>query len=422
MNQETVLIVEDDELIRAFLRDRVARTLGYNVLEAADGQAGLNLAVEQRPDVLLLDLGLPDLSGLEMLRRLHRRQLQIPAIILTAYGSADNILTAFRLGAREFLQKPIGVDEVPAALERVLNEARLRREKEQLTEALRKANLRLQQQVHNWEAINNIAQALTSTLKENVIFRRVLENVNRILQVEVSSLVLVDPKSGGLRFSTTLHGDGQATAPEHSAVELEMGEGIVGWVAQHKQPLMVPDVDHDPRFYAEMARWGDFRIRSVLCVPLLAKSKVIGVLEVSNKLTGPERPRFTQEDQVLLTTLGSWVVVAIENARLNRLTQKHAAANTLQQAVTAMAHHINNRTMTFSLILDDLEALPVSGDRFGVMSPEEKITMINRAARNYIRDISNIVRAMDKMQEVRTVRYAEGLEMLDLAGDLDTSD
>jgi DNA-binding response OmpR family regulator len=415
MNQETVLIVEDDPLIRDFLRERVARTLGYRVLEAGDGQRGLALATTQAPDVILLDLGLPDLSGLDMLRRMRRHNIDIPSIILTAHGSADNILTAFRLGAREFLQKPIGVDEVPSAIEKVLNEARLRREKEQLTEALREANLRLQQQVRNWRAINNIAQALTSTLEEKVIFRRVLENVNRILQVEVSSLVLVDRETGGLHVSTTLYGDGRANKPRLSDVELDMGEGIAGWVAAHKQPLIVPDVDHDPRFYAEMERWLDVRIRSVLCVPLLAKSRVIGVLEVSNKLVGPDRPRFTQEDLELLTTLGSWVVVAIENARLNRITQRTAATTTLQQAVTAMAHHINNRTMTFSLILDDLENVPVSGNRFGVISSGEKAALIARSARNFIRDISDIVKAMDEVREVRTVHYAENLDMLDLA-------
>jgi two-component system NtrC family sensor kinase len=184
MSQETVLVVEGDDEIRAFLCDSILRPAGYRVLTATDGQEGLERALTDKPDLLLLDLTMPLLSGLDMpllsgldiLSTLEQRDCHIPTIVLTAYGSEETILKAFRLGAKDFLQKPFSATKVLAAIEKALTEARLRREKEHLTLSLMRANRRLQRQVHNWVALNDIAQAVVSTLEESEIFRRVMEN------------------------------------------------------------------------------------------------------------------------------------------------------------------------------------------------------------------------------------------------------
>jgi DNA-binding response OmpR family regulator len=400
MRRVTVLIIEDDNETRGFLRDTVLKPVGYRVLTSTDGEEGLKRALTDSPDLILLDLTLPRLPGLALLSQLRAQQRHIPAIVLTAHSSDQAILEAFRLGAKDLLQKPFKVADVRSAVENALAEEHLRKDKESLTQALAQANQRLQQQVHNWMALNEIAQAITSTLDEPEVFRRVMENVNRILQVEAGSLLLIDQKTGELEFKVTLKGD----TARYSSFRRELGEGITGWVAEHGEPLLIPDV-------CQVFEIGAPGCLSILCVPLKIKEQVIGVIEVTNKQTEPEGAPFTQEDQDLLTTLASWVAVAVENAELNRATQKTAATNALRQTVTTLAHHINNQLMAFSLDLDGLEDSLESEDAVD----QEDVNTIVASARRCIHEISAVVKALDRLVEIRTKPYVGTEEMIDIA-------
>ena len=399
MNQATVLIAEDDDETRSFLRDVVLEPAGYCVLTATDGQEGLRQALAHRPDLMLLDLMLPRLSGLALLSQLRQHNCHIPTIVLTGYSSEKTILKAFRLGAKDFLQKPFGVDQVQSAIENVLAEERLRQEKENLTQALAQANQRLQRQVQNWVALNDIAQAITSTLEESEVFRRVMENVNRILQVEAGSLLLLNQQTGELEFKVTLQGD----VAHSSSFRREPGEGIAGWVAQHGKPLLIPDVRLAPHFSPQGCR-------SILCVPLKVEEQIIGVIEVVNKKADPEGTVFTQEDLDLLTTLASWVVVAVENAGLNRATRNTAATTALRQTVTTLAHHINNQLMAFSLDLDSME----ESMKAGWPIDQEAVSAIVVSAHRCVQEISAVVKALDRLVEIRTKPYVGTEEMIDI--------
>jgi two-component system NtrC family sensor kinase len=402
MNEKTILVIEDDFRIQEFLCNAVLTPAGYDVLTASDGQEGLERALAERPDVILLDLMLPRLSGLNVMSILQKQNCHIPTIVLTAYSSEQEILKAFRLGAKDFLQKPFTVEDVWAAIEKALAEERLRQERENLTQALAQANQRLQQQVQNWATLNDIARAISATLEEPEVFRRVVQNVTRILQIEACSLLLVDQKTGELEFAITLKGD-QA---RYSAFRLKAGQGIAGWVAKHGEPLLIPDVTKDSRFYAQVDQSTGFESRSILCAPLKAKGRVIGVLEAINKHGQEEDARFTEEDLEMLTALASWVAVAVENARLNRATRDMAAAAALKQTVTAMAHHINNRLTAFSLELDGLE--------IGGVVDQQAVSTIIASARRSIQEVSAVIKALDRLEEIHTIPYVGEAEMIDI--------
>lgn len=402
MTQKTVLVIEDDPDTQALLQKDLLEPAGYRVLTATDGRQGLEQALSAEPDVIVLDLMLPRLSGLALLELLRQQDCHVPVIVLSAYGSERSILKAFRLGATNFLQKPLGVDRVAEAVEKALAEEELRREKDNLTQALAQANQRLQQQVQNWATLNEIAQVISSTLEEPEIFRRVVQNITRILQVEACSLLLRDRETNELEFTVTLAGK-EAT---FSSYRIKSGQGIAGWVAEHGEPLLVPDVREDPRFYDQIDRDTGFESHSILCVPLKTRDQVIGVLEAINKQGDPDEAKFTEEDLELLTALASWAAIAVENAWLNRATKQMAAATALKQTVTALAHHINNRLMAFSLELDGLEAQD--------LVDQEAVRAVTASARRSIREVSAVVKALDHMEEIRTVPYAGASEMLDI--------
>lgn len=118
MNNVKVLIVDDEDSIRRFLR--VALTSqSYAVLEAASGYDALAIAATHKPDLVILDLGLPDIDGIEV-TRLLREWTQIPIIILSVRGSENDKVAALDVGADDYLTKPFGVGELLARLRAAL--------------------------------------------------------------------------------------------------------------------------------------------------------------------------------------------------------------------------------------------------------------------------------------------------------------
>lgn len=116
-----ILIIEDESPIRRFLRAALADE-GYRFNEAETGKEGLKLAVSQPPDLVVLDLGLPDVDGLEVVRQL-RDWSSVPVIILSARGKENDKVQALDAGADDYLTKPFGVGELLARIRVALRHA-----------------------------------------------------------------------------------------------------------------------------------------------------------------------------------------------------------------------------------------------------------------------------------------------------------
>jgi two-component system, OmpR family, KDP operon response regulator KdpE len=117
----TLLIIEDEASIRHFLRATLA-SQGYGVLEAATAAEGMQRAASERPALILLDLGLPDLDGLEVTKRL-RTWTSLPIVVLSARGQERDKVAALDAGADDYLTKPFGVDELLARIRVALRHA-----------------------------------------------------------------------------------------------------------------------------------------------------------------------------------------------------------------------------------------------------------------------------------------------------------
>jgi two-component system KDP operon response regulator KdpE len=113
-NERTILIVEDELPIRRFLRSSLQEN-GFRVIEAADGRSALESAVARKPDMVLLDLMLPDMDGIDVLKRL-RQWTAAPVIILSARGQEDDKISGLDAGADDYLTKPFGVAELLARM------------------------------------------------------------------------------------------------------------------------------------------------------------------------------------------------------------------------------------------------------------------------------------------------------------------
>jgi len=100
-----VLVIDDDELLLSLMQN-ILQIEGYTILSTADGPRGISLFKEERPDVVLLDIGLPSMNGLEVLRKIRSFDDKAKVIVVTGHGSAESVEVAYRSGAWDFVQKP----------------------------------------------------------------------------------------------------------------------------------------------------------------------------------------------------------------------------------------------------------------------------------------------------------------------------
>jgi two-component system, OmpR family, KDP operon response regulator KdpE len=113
-----ILVVDDEPPIRKLLRMGLS-TQGYGVLEASNGKSALEL-LEQKPDLVILDLGLPDIQGLELLRKIRERIEGIPIVVLSSREDEGGKVQALDLGADDYVTKPFGMDELLARMRAAL--------------------------------------------------------------------------------------------------------------------------------------------------------------------------------------------------------------------------------------------------------------------------------------------------------------
>jgi len=156
MANETILVVDDSREIVRILKEHMLTPLGYQVIHGADGRQGLDLAVESQPDLILLDMNMPHMTGMEMLQALRQTDCVAPVIFMTMHGSESVAVEAFRLGVRNYLMKPFTAREIQQAVDDALRATRLAREKEALersiieTETVRQTTVTLAHYINNY--------------------------------------------------------------------------------------------------------------------------------------------------------------------------------------------------------------------------------------------------------------------------------
>lgn len=159
-------------------------------------------------------------------------------------------------------------------------------------------------------------QEITLSLGQHIdnvtlVLRRIIEAAAETLQAEASALLLVDEETGELVFDR-VHKGGGNDLRQH---RLAPSEGIAGWVATHGEPLIVNDVAQETRFASRIDDETGFHTRSILCAPLWARGRVIGVLEVLNRRDGQP---FDEDNLRLTQAFCASAAIALDNARLYR--------------------------------------------------------------------------------------------------------
>ncbi len=137
-NTRSILIVDDEASMRKNISDLLS-PLGYQILEAGNGDAGMMMFVQKKPDIIILDINLPGKNGLEVLKEIRKISVETPVIVFTAFGTSERAIEAMKIGAFDYLEKPFELDEFVLTVERAFEYQKLLTEVRQLRSMVKDA-------------------------------------------------------------------------------------------------------------------------------------------------------------------------------------------------------------------------------------------------------------------------------------------
>ena len=296
MSEATVLIIDDSNELRSLLESLLPYS-GYQAISACTGQEGLSLALTMHPDVILLDLELPDTTGLQVLEALNRHRLTIPTIMITGYGSEGVAARALRLGALSYLIKPFTSEEVLSSLERALTVKRLRLEKAQLSTLL-------EAYTHHFQTLSAVGRALIGDLGQDQFLQRIVEAGQYVTKADRCQLSLLDAAPAQFRVVVAR---GKGCSIGHCFSSLT-GDERLRAVIEEGAPVRL---EASPGS-ALALQTGD-TARAVLQVPLRTRAQIVGLLSVDRQGSGADP--FGKHDEQMLAILADYVVLALEKNR-----------------------------------------------------------------------------------------------------------
>ncbi len=303
---QRVLVVDDEKVIREILSDFLSME-GFVVKTVEDGIEALSELEQRSYNLVITDLKMPRMGGIELLEQINQRQQSLLTVIMTGFGTIETAIEAMKKGAYDYILKPFKVEEVIHIVQRGLEKQRLQRENIQLREAL---------------SIYTMSETLTKTLSLDTILDIIVNTVLEETAADVATLVLMNPSSGNfeerLRRSQAESKDGDDTE-ELNFVEI---------LEHYREDL--PILYHGTRANRFFNRFpGGKQLASFISVPLKIRLEIIGMLNICSFTRGH---KFAEGQRKMLSILADRASSAIDNARLFENLQ-----STFQQTIQGFA-------------------------------------------------------------------------------------
>ncbi len=214
--------------------------------------------------------------------------------------------------------------------------------------------------------LHDVAKALTSSLNLDSVLQTIMEKVAAYFKPDTWSLLMVDDEHRELYFAIAVG----AAADALKSVRLRIGEGIAGWVAKYGEALIVPDVSKDERFAPRIDEITNWKTRSILCVPLASKSRILGVIQLINV----EMSTFGADQFMLLQALADYAAIAVDNAhaveKIQELTITDDCtglynARHLYNTIESEVYRSTRFGYEFSVLFLDLDHFKLVNDNYG---------------------------------------------------------
>ncbi len=288
-----ILVVDDEKVIRDILADFLTEE-GYVVHTVEDGAQALEELHHRSYNLVLSDLKMPNLSGLELIQKISEESIPVLTVIMTGFGTVETAIEAMKRGAYDYVLKPFKVDEVIHIVQRGLDRQRLQHENIRLKDAL---------------SIYKISEAIATSLSVEKVLDLVLDATIDAVDADVVSLLLEDPKQAG-RFVEQMRKVSERAAPGVEAPPLNLAEALP--LFREDRPLLVHG-NRSYQFLESPPRDIDRHLVSLCSIPLKLNGRIIGMLNAYSYTRGN---KFSEGQRKMLYVLASRAAVSIENARL----------------------------------------------------------------------------------------------------------
>jgi PAS domain S-box-containing protein len=290
-----ILVVDDNADNRLLLASQL-KMRHYQVIQADDGLAGLEMAALEQPDLILLDVMMPGIDGFSVCARLKENPVTstIPVVMVTALREVEYRIRGIEAGADEFLSRPHHREELLIRVRALIQ--------------LKRARHRLEEERNRLQLLYDVSRAITAQLDLEQMMVEIITHTQSAVGAAKGTLLLLDGSSN-VTHKFSIRAGGRAETTRHARPEI-IRHGLAGWLVRHNRAEIIADISKDKRW---ISLPGDEEpCGAVIGVPLSRKDEGIGVL----LLTHPETNYFMREHLALLTTIGAQVTAAIENAYL----------------------------------------------------------------------------------------------------------
>lgn len=284
-----VLVVDDER----FFREAISEVLSahdYPCVVCEDGEGALKLAVGDDFAVAVLDIRLPGIDGIEVLRQLRIAQPDLRVIMLSASTDQELVLEALRLGACDYLAKPLHDEELILAVRRAAATHRVARDWSNLRN-------RLDEVVDSMEDLAKDAAAATPEERLPVLYEAAVRSVSKVLRAEKTSLLLLNHDESRLDVVAAC---GRSLEPGQMD-SVMVGDGIAGRALEDSTPIVVADIRTESHFAADLAP-DRYSSNSFVVVPIEIPGRQLGVLCATDRKAGGE---FGSEDLSLLRLISA---------------------------------------------------------------------------------------------------------------------
>jgi diguanylate cyclase (GGDEF)-like protein len=271
--------------------------------------------------------------------------------------------------------------------------ARMRRERTPPAPADGDTVAELARTAHRLAILTDIVKTANSILEPRKVIELIMAKVQELIPCEAWSMLMVDEEKQELSFELALGEKGG----DVSTFRIKVGEGIAGWVAQTGKPTIVNDTRRDPRFAGKFDDKTQFQTRSILCAPLISRGRIIGVVEIINKLEGD----FSQGDLEMLLTLVEPCAIALENAILFQKTEQLTITDDLTRLFNSRYLNLylsreikrcKRHGIPLSLIFLDLDGFKGVNDRFGHQAGSLTLTEVGGILTQAVRESDILAR------------------------------
>lgn len=305
-----ILVVDDSPSFQKMICSMLIKK-GYQVTCATTGEEAIKLFQAGDFNMVLTDIMLPGMSGLNILKLTKEMKPEIDVVIITSNASSFTAIKALRLGAYDYIVKPIDDEAVLYnVVARTMEKQLLTKENRRLIGDLSDKNSALEQTLQMMKTLSSVCATIASTTDISDILRKLVESAVAQLRAEKGYLLLLDKT--GTKFSMKV-----CVGIDHTLAKtfsMQKDQGISGLVAANNKPLCIQsDIPSSLTLrLLEEDTCGDlFSTPGILSVPLLVKDRVVGVVNISGRSGGEI---FTDAEVEFIITLATYAAIALDNA------------------------------------------------------------------------------------------------------------